>query len=77
MDCSGNVTLYVTVGDFLGGWFCGHKKRQPYFLQRLPLQKSRLSDLNQPPARYECAALPDELSRRNFNKDTRKKACGQ
>ena len=26
---------------------------------------SRLSDLNQSPARYECAALPDELSRQN------------
>ena len=27
--------------------------------------KSRLSDLNQSPARYEGAALPDELSRQN------------
>lgn len=27
---------------------------------------SRLSDLNQLPARYECAALPGELSRRMY-----------
>ncbi len=29
-------------------------------------KQSRLSDLNQLPARYECAALPGELSRRMY-----------
>lgn len=45
------------------------RKISPLILAKileLEIKKSRLSDLNQPPARYECAALPDELSRRVF-----------
>ena len=42
-------------------------KRFYLHIKKIPLFSgtfSRLSDLNQSPARYECAALPDELSRR-------------